>query len=74
MPTEDVTFISDIIFTSLRPDDVLMLPGKPLGGKGGGGDTQAQTLPPFTSYVRHHDSGKNRHSIISTKAPIYPGP
>lgn len=32
---------------------------------------QAQKLPPFTSYVQHHDSGKNRHSVISTKPPQY---
>lgn len=31
---------------------------------------QARKLPPFTSYVQHHDSGKNRHSIISTKPQI----
>lgn len=35
----------------------------------GGQNERAQKLPPFTSYVQHHDSGKNRHSIISTKPP-----
>lgn len=35
----------------------------------GGQNRRAQKLPPFTSYVQHHDSGKNRHSIISTKPP-----
>lgn len=35
----------------------------------GAQNKRAQKLPPFTSYVRHHDSGKNRHSIISTTPP-----
>lgn len=55
---------ADIPFTkSLRPQCYQAI-------HSGGPELMSTKDAIFTSYVQHYDSGKNRHSIISTKPPI----